>query len=174
MIKVSCINCFFMAVQHFFSLKITDNTKHPFFSTWHPKKKNSIFSSRRWPHLLAAPFQVQMFFLEIRNITSLQCKKIQILQTQLTPPYTPSHETANEQRKKERKKNIIELARIRTWNLLIRSQTRYPLRHEPSPCCCSKKREVLLTHCACALHVKNAPSLILIVSVSWMLVMVYD
>ena len=23
-----------------------------------------------------------------------------------------------------------ELARIRTWNLLIRSQTRYPLRHE--------------------------------------------
>ena len=25
----------------------------------------------------------------------------------------------------------FELARIRTWNLLIRSQTRYPLRHEP-------------------------------------------
>ena len=24
-----------------------------------------------------------------------------------------------------------DLARIRTWNLLIRSQTRYPLRHEP-------------------------------------------
>ncbi len=24
-----------------------------------------------------------------------------------------------------------ELTRIRTWNLLIRSQTRYPLRHEP-------------------------------------------
>ena len=24
-----------------------------------------------------------------------------------------------------------ELARIRTWNLLIRSQTRYPLRHKP-------------------------------------------
>ena len=26
---------------------------------------------------------------------------------------------------------VCELARIRTWNLLIRSQTRYPLRHEP-------------------------------------------
>ena len=26
----------------------------------------------------------------------------------------------------------FELARIRTWNLLIRSQTRYPLRHKPS------------------------------------------
>ena len=25
----------------------------------------------------------------------------------------------------------FELARIRTWNLLIRSQTRYPLRHKP-------------------------------------------
>ena len=24
----------------------------------------------------------------------------------------------------------IDLARIRTWNLLIRSQTRYPLRHK--------------------------------------------
>ena len=29
-------------------------------------------------------------------------------------------------------KVAYELARIRTWNLLIRSQTRYPLRHEPS------------------------------------------
>ena len=28
-------------------------------------------------------------------------------------------------------KRGYELARIRTWNLLIRSQTRYPLRHEP-------------------------------------------
>ena len=28
-------------------------------------------------------------------------------------------------------KIAYELARIRTWNLLIRSQTRYPLRHEP-------------------------------------------
>ena len=27
---------------------------------------------------------------------------------------------------------IDELARIRTWNLLIRSQTRYPLRHKPT------------------------------------------
>ena len=27
---------------------------------------------------------------------------------------------------------LCELARIRTWNLLIRSQTRYPLRHEPT------------------------------------------
>ena len=26
----------------------------------------------------------------------------------------------------------IELARIRSWNLLIRSQTRYPLRHKPA------------------------------------------
>ena len=25
----------------------------------------------------------------------------------------------------------VELARTRTWNLLIRSQTRYPLRHKP-------------------------------------------
>ena len=25
---------------------------------------------------------------------------------------------------------LCELARIRTWNLLIRSQTRYPLRHK--------------------------------------------
>ena len=31
----------------------------------------------------------------------------------------------------ERHKNVYELARIRTWNLLIRSQTRYPLRHKP-------------------------------------------
>ena len=31
----------------------------------------------------------------------------------------------------ERHKNVYELARIRTWNLLIRSQTRYPLRHAP-------------------------------------------
>ena len=29
-------------------------------------------------------------------------------------------------------KNIYEPARIRTWNLLIRSQARYPLRHRPS------------------------------------------
>ena len=28
-------------------------------------------------------------------------------------------------------KTALELARIRTWNLLIRSQTRYPLRHKP-------------------------------------------
>ena len=28
------------------------------------------------------------------------------------------------------KKQKIDLARIRTWNLLIRSQTRYPLRHK--------------------------------------------
>ena len=28
-------------------------------------------------------------------------------------------------------KGHFELARIRTWNLLIRSQTRYPLRHKP-------------------------------------------
>ena len=28
-------------------------------------------------------------------------------------------------------KCALELARIRTWNLLIRSQTRYPLRHKP-------------------------------------------
>ena len=28
------------------------------------------------------------------------------------------------------KRTKIELARIRTWNLLIRSQTRYPLRHK--------------------------------------------
>ena len=28
-------------------------------------------------------------------------------------------------------KICFELARIRTWNLLIRSQTRYPLRHKP-------------------------------------------
>ena len=27
------------------------------------------------------------------------------------------------------KKSVFEPARIRTWNLLIRSQTRYPLRH---------------------------------------------
>ena len=27
--------------------------------------------------------------------------------------------------------NPVELARSRTWNLLIRSQTRYPLRHKP-------------------------------------------
>ena len=36
---------------------------------------------------------------------------------------------------KERVKKIIrkkiDPARIRSWNLLIRSQTRYPLRHEP-------------------------------------------
>ena len=31
----------------------------------------------------------------------------------------------------EEPKNEYELARIRTWNLLIRSQTRYPLRHKP-------------------------------------------
>ena len=31
----------------------------------------------------------------------------------------------------EQPKNEYELARIRTWNLLIRSQTRYPLRHKP-------------------------------------------
>ena len=30
-------------------------------------------------------------------------------------------------------KIAFELARIRTWNLLIRSQTRYPLRHKPQP-----------------------------------------
>ena len=30
----------------------------------------------------------------------------------------------------EEPKNEYELARIRTWNLLIRSQTRYPLRHK--------------------------------------------
>ena len=29
------------------------------------------------------------------------------------------------------KQKSIERARIRTWNLLIRSQTRYPLRHTP-------------------------------------------
>ena len=29
-------------------------------------------------------------------------------------------------------KKISDLARIRTWNLLIRSQTRYPLRHKAS------------------------------------------
>ena len=28
-------------------------------------------------------------------------------------------------------KTILEAARSRTWNLLIRSQTRYPLRHNP-------------------------------------------
>ena len=33
--------------------------------------------------------------------------------------------------KKCRIKPSFELARIRTWNLLIRSQTRYPLRHKP-------------------------------------------
>ena len=29
---------------------------------------------------------------------------------------------------------VCELARIRTWNLLIRSQTRYPLRHKARRC----------------------------------------
>ena len=32
----------------------------------------------------------------------------------------------------ENLQKVCELARIRTWNLLIRSQTRYPLRHEPT------------------------------------------
>ena len=36
----------------------------------------------------------------------------------------------------KRKLGIIELARIRTWNLLIRSQTRYPLRHKPFKSVC--------------------------------------
>ena len=31
----------------------------------------------------------------------------------------------------KKNKKRIERARIRTWNLLIRSQTRYPLRHTP-------------------------------------------
>ena len=39
--------------------------QHPFFSTfWHAKKKTPgpIFSSKRWPHLMAAPFLVQMYW----------------------------------------------------------------------------------------------------------------
>ena len=35
------------------------------------------------------------------------------------------------QKKSHIVKKTFELARIRTWNLLIRSQTRYPLRHKP-------------------------------------------
>jgi hypothetical protein len=31
----------------------------------------------------------------------------------------------------KQEKKIFEPARTRTWNLLIRSQTRYPLRHRP-------------------------------------------
>ena len=34
----------------------------------------------------------------------------------------------------------LELARIRTWNLLIRSQTRYPLRHKPD---CGRGEEIV-------------------------------
>ena len=39
-----------------------------------------------------------------------------------TPPYHPPKEGRGD----------LEPARSRTWNLLIRSQTRYPLRHWPS------------------------------------------
>ena len=40
-------------------------------------------------------------------------------------------------------KNIYEPARIRTWNLLIRSQARYPLRHRPS----ERRTNFLLKSC---------------------------
>ena len=44
------------------------------------------------------------------------------------------------QQTRHKHKREYELARIRTWNLLIRSQTRYPLRHKPmhSPMVCWK------------------------------------
>ena len=49
-----------------------------------------------------------------------------------TPTKNPKNTTTENEISKEYKKKVYELARIRTWNLLIRSQTRYPLRHKPS------------------------------------------
>ena len=56
--------------------------QHPFFSTLACKEKTPgpIFSSRRWPHLMAAPFLVQMYWDQGEKIAIRAHKSQQSLQ----------------------------------------------------------------------------------------------
>ena len=80
-----------------------------------------IFSSPA--PVIFPPFFVMIVTIKVLrgllHTESLSCKN--------TPPYHPPKEGRGD----------LEPARSRTWNLLIRSQTRYPLRHWPYRCGCS-------------------------------------